>query len=271
MKKLTAILLTLAVVLSFAIAANTDDKKATINDALEILMYLAGMDSNAAPGSTIDDALDILIYLAGIGELPEKFTEITQPSIPEPSVSQVFVMSVPEENFKTTIVKDIYASRNMTNDQSQSGSINKLAEINEFYFPTIKIDGFELVSVNINEWRFFFRYKPINPGAEFLDRNGNYMFCYNSGIQVAISREKGWSPLTPGNSQMAGHIIKDNLAYSAFAGFGNDVYGEIGDTWFRIIMPEKLFTHDFARSLALDLISSAELVNVDEEIGRLAQ
>jgi hypothetical protein len=81
MKKLTAILLTLAVVLSFAITVNADNKKATINDALEILMYLAGMDSNATPGSTIDDALDILIYLAGLEIINDDFATISKVNI----------------------------------------------------------------------------------------------------------------------------------------------------------------------------------------------
>jgi hypothetical protein len=71
MKKLTAILLTLAMVLSFTIAANTDSKKANITDALEILMYLAGMDSvydGTGISPTIEDALGVLVYLAGMEE-----------------------------------------------------------------------------------------------------------------------------------------------------------------------------------------------------------
>jgi hypothetical protein len=69
MKKLIAIILTLAMVLSFTIAANTDSKKANITDALEILMYLAGLESvydGTGISPTIEDALGVLVYLAGM-------------------------------------------------------------------------------------------------------------------------------------------------------------------------------------------------------------
>jgi hypothetical protein len=85
MKKIIAIILTLAVVLSFTIAANTDDKKATITDALEILMYLAGMESiydGTGISPTIEDALGVLIYLAGmVDSVVVPIWSATEPSV----------------------------------------------------------------------------------------------------------------------------------------------------------------------------------------------
>jgi hypothetical protein len=42
------------------------DGSITINDALEILKYLAGLESAVDFEATIDDALEILKYLAGL-------------------------------------------------------------------------------------------------------------------------------------------------------------------------------------------------------------
>jgi serpin B len=76
-KKIIAIILTAAMVLSLAIPASTTvtEPKASIQDALDILKFLAKLDSPVTGNATIEDALDILKYLARLdsvigGQLP---------------------------------------------------------------------------------------------------------------------------------------------------------------------------------------------------------
>jgi hypothetical protein len=271
MKKLIAIILTLAVVLSFAIAANTDDKKATINDALEILMYLAGMDSKAAPGSTIDDALDILIYLAGIGELPEKFTEITQ------STNSGFIAPIMirkdsgNVDFRAEIISELSISR--TEEYLATHTMNNISKIREFYIPQ-KIDEFELFNVMIGAISFAYSFAAKNLDA---GRNGDYVICYDTGIEIVIQRPETITDFADAADYLREIAQANNFLYTN-DGFVftdrnialNSIWGQIGDTIFVIRAP-KSFDYNRLRSLALDLISTAELVNVDEEIGRLAQ
>jgi len=73
MKKAIAILLT--VVMVFSITASA--KSPTIEDALDILMRLAGLPSTASEDATIEDVLEILLYLAGLPSVYD--TPVTTP------------------------------------------------------------------------------------------------------------------------------------------------------------------------------------------------
>jgi serpin B len=87
-KKIIAIILTVAMVLSLAIPASTTvtEPKASIQDALDILKFLAKLDSPVTGNATIEDALDILKYLARLdsiigGQIPVR---VPQPVVTTP-------------------------------------------------------------------------------------------------------------------------------------------------------------------------------------------
>jgi serpin B len=92
-KKIIAIILTVAMVLSLAIPASTTvtEPKASIQDALDILKFLAKLDSPVTGNATIEDALDILKYLARLdsvigGQIPVR---VPQPVVTTPVTNPV--------------------------------------------------------------------------------------------------------------------------------------------------------------------------------------
>jgi hypothetical protein len=171
----------------------------------------------------------------------------------EPAPITIWHYELNNSDFRTEIIDTIIFSA---------------AYVKEFYFPR-KIDRFELFCVSIynNSLNYFFA-----PSEKIED----YVFDNTTGIEVIISRpfdageRKNYANITEYFDELVRDnsmtLIGDNIAY---AGDGH-LFGIIGDTIFRISAPVGMRDQDTLIALARDLISTAELVNVDEEIGRLA-
>jgi hypothetical protein len=178
---------------------------------------------------------------------------------------------IAESDFKTTIINEFNVSRSATeNDMHRA---NKISEINEFYFPA-KIDRFNLLNVAVDAGGFSYGFAP----SERLNKTDDYYFCHTTDVLIIITRpydvrESGFSNMSERLENIAranGFALpEDGLVYCCCA---EDVFGFLSESVsFRIQVPPSMASRDYLRSLALDLISTAELVNVDEEIGRLAQ
>jgi hypothetical protein len=168
----------------FALTGATTPHKANITDALEILMYLAGMDSvydGTGISPTIEDALGVLVYLAGMEETvtvpiwavteppvtttepPVMTTEppvtTTEPSVTttEPPVTTTEPPAATTEPPVTTTEPPVttpqeeYDIRNWSPRQLEERLLNDFLEINPSHLPVkerVHVESYLITSGN---------------------------------------------------------------------------------------------------------------------------
>jgi len=144
---------------------------------------------------------------------------------------------------------------------------NKTSDIERFYLPPLKIDGFEFSSAHVDSRRFTFYYGLENvdywrPGIEVsitridvLNQNGGSVSFFNSSINQL-------------RSQGHDYKVEDNLLLVTRF---NKVTGFVGDLYFTIRVPDHLNNYDFLCDLALQVINSAKLVDVQHELDVMRQ
>ncbi|MDR2532135.1 MAG: hypothetical protein LBC82_04760 [Oscillospiraceae bacterium] len=187
------------------------------------------------------------------------------------------IRNINENGYKEELVNRINKYRT-ADEGSYEYSIftrNNLADIKDFYFPLLKIDGYELFCVEVTSISLVFYYAPLNPNKENLDKNGDYFFCYNSGIEILIRRPEyvdAFDPLKSITEQLnqsgISYLSKEDIIYVESK---NDVFSKIGNTWFSVKVPGELNTYEFLRNLALRTIETIELVDVQAEIDIIRQ
>jgi hypothetical protein len=152
----------------------------------------------------------------------------------------------------------------------------KISEIPKFYsLDNLEIDGYKLYLVNITEGSLLFKFVPIE---EF-----DYEYVISLGtnnILIDVRRWEWWSenPVRSGeicaadplnsfarNSQW-GHLTDDNMLYK-----GDEITAQMGDTVFTIKVPYRLSDYEFLRDLALRVIATSELVDVEYELDVIRQ
>jgi hypothetical protein len=140
-------------------------------------------------------------------------------------------------------------------DDSYSYSHHRIAEITEFYFPTIEIDGFELSSVTIFGSGFSFGYTPI----------GNREFNINTGVALNVTRtDEGLDdlPSSPTLEDLQkvfeGSRIADGLLFRPTGG----IVGLVGETWFTLTAHP--LDDDAAIDIATRFARTAERVTVSD-------
>jgi len=194
-------------------------------------------------------------------------------------VEPIGIFDVEDGDFKRAILEEINLSKTISGDETQGYAnhrIHKISDIEEFYIPNIEIEGFELRVVGITEREFYFQYSPINPNDEDLDMNGNYMFDFNSGVLMSIERPESWFNTSDSNEvfeerleqveQQGWGQIKDNIIYSENLGYFSF---QMNNTIVKIRVLDSLNNYEYLRDLALQVINSAELVNVEHELSKI--
>jgi hypothetical protein len=180
-----------------------------------------------------------------------------------------------DTNFKNELIEQIETSRNaVTNDSSYwLYSNNRISDITEFYFPELEFDGFELAFAEITSSIFGFYYAPIGQVEESLNSPGHYLF--DEGIQLSIVRTDAVVDdmlSSPTLSQLAAKLngtIKDGFVYIE-SKYHNEIAGVIDDTWFFMYYPDELNDFKVLKEISRQLVETAELINVDKEIKRIA-
>jgi len=165
-----------------------------------------------------------------------------------------------DKNFKEALVLEIHNSKiaNRGDDKFDIYSRNEVSNIEKFYFPVSEIDGFYLHSIEILNDFLIFYYAPQNPNNEDLDRNGEYQFSYNSGIEIIMSRlDKPSLSVTDEDLQGKTLLYNESL---------RDIQGRIENTWFRIKVPHHVNNYEFLYDTAMKLTETAELIDVQAEI-----
>jgi hypothetical protein len=185
------------------------------------------------------------------------------------SEAPAFVIShdrVADGDFRTAIINEIRAS------SSRSDVARRLNDIKEFYAP-LEIDGYGVYSIAFWDSGVSYNYMP---NEDLLRENTHWYFSETTCIEVVID-----CPMAIARTDYANNaaeffemIVRENnmtLIDDNLAVFYNHVFGLMDDRTFRVSVPTGLAINLTSQDLARDLISTAELVNVDEEIARLSQ
>ena len=175
-----------------------------------------------------------------------------------------------EINFKDEILRQISISKTIDKEDKdyQYFADNKIWDIKEFYYPTIKIEGYELCGILLSDNLFRYYYSPVEELE--LKEGEEYFFNPSTGIRMWIERMKdafASDPLKPiieqNEEQDIDYLFKDNLIYTEHL---KDIFGRIGDSRFRfrIIVPDKINNFEYLRELCFQLVDTIELVVIDK-------
>jgi len=173
-----------------------------------------------------------------------------------------------DANFKSNLTQQISISKT-AKEQDQDYSLygaNRISDISEFYFPAMKLDGYEMYCSSITEYNFIFYYSP----SEELQKNNDLRSyhqsnMYDKRIQVMIFRPKiEVTDIYKIATEQAerdgtGYLTEDNLLYEKRL---NTITAQLGNTWVNIRVPDKLNNYEYLRDLILQLVKTAELVKI---------
>jgi hypothetical protein len=172
-------------------------------------------------------------------------------------------------DLREAITNEIEMARTMNRNELERNSnasnhdVNRVAEITEFYFPSIEIEGFELHNAAIFDSTLIFTYAPLNTTRDVVS--------IVPTIRIFVGRPE-W------DRKQGGDIFHDTVRESVESGFGRLtesgmmyaedglIFARLGDTTLRIDVPAELNRYEFLRDIALQIIDTAELVDVEQEL-----
>jgi len=175
-----------------------------------------------------------------------------------------------ESNFKDVILRHIKDSRTATRENENYSAYRqtKLSDMQEFYYPSLTIEGYKINQVNIYDDTYFFYYVPVDESKRMQEE---YMFdSPDKGLIIGISKTEYADPSDPlkffrddldkGNTS---YIAEDNWIYLEF---NKLIMMQIDSTWLMIRMPDKLNDYEYLRGLCKELLETTELINVDKAL-----
>jgi hypothetical protein len=157
-------------------------------------------------------------------------------------------------------------------DDSYLYSQYELADIAEFHcLKNLRIDGYQLYSITINSGVLEYIFASIDELEQTHIRNVLRILFTRPGWYADRTVNQFEATLEQATSQMTGYLTEDGMIYKSMhqsliaQGRGNSTIQIMADT------APKFNTYESMRDLMFEILRTAELVNVDEEIGRLAQ
>ena len=184
------------------------------------------------------------------------------------------------DDYRSELLRHFEASRTVGEEDENYSLylLNEIADIKEFYFPTMEIDGYELYAVEAGQGGMRYYYAL----TEMLKNSDDLLFVpvieitilfpkAISGVDfehpfeswIEIAREEGKS-LTEDNM-----LYRDFEGYAEYGGHGI-ITAPIGDMVFSISVPSyptndafvRVDEYEVSRELALRFIETAELITV---------
>jgi hypothetical protein len=178
--------------------------------------------------------------------------------------------SVSRANPRQAIINEINISRSMSRSEHQENGnnfvANRISEITEFYFPVLEIPEFELIRISMGSAGFIFHYAPI-------DKSVVCPYYYDEiGIEVKISRPDFELPRTFEQFvEINGLLLTaDGFAYDEWSNLCA-IDGEINGVHFTVTSSQAFADYELLRDIALQIIDTAELVDVEQELEVLRQ
>jgi len=200
--------------------------------------------------------------------------------------TEMRLLDVKNQGFKQTIIDEIIVSNSMTEEEHKGyGNYrsNRISEITSFYLP--EIDGYEMVGVTIYASLFEYHYGPIEEVRDFKARwdwetitEEERAWIYPpAGLSVLIERPDSEyinpsNPLTGFDQENDGDIVsnENNLRHSYNEKYGR-IAASLGDLRLTVNAYNEFNNYDTLRNLALQVIETAELVNVEHELELMRQ
>jgi hypothetical protein len=156
-------------------------------------------------------------------------------------------------------------------DDSYLYSQYEIADIAEFHcLKNLRIDGYQLYSITINSGVLEYIFASIDELEQTHIRNVLEIGFTRPGWYADRTVNQFEATLEQATSQMWGYLTEDGMIYSrehmslVAQGRGNSTIRIEART------APKFNTYESMRDLMFEILRTAELVNVDEEIGRLA-
>jgi len=210
----------------------------------------------------------LLMPLAGCGleeEIEGEISiDVTPPSpfyipIPENAMdlrgeiaSQLAIAYERAEMAETMGTNDSNGARYL-DEQHMLYSWNNVADLTEFYLLGVYIDGFELAGISIGKYGFSYWYRCIM-GLEGSVTIHIRRLQYPSTPDGAWQTVKEQMLTRPGGGA---YLTEDGMVYVEGT---NSIIARIGNAWFRMIVPDRLNHLEFVHNLALEVITTHELV-----------
>jgi len=137
-------------------------------------------------------------------------------------------------------------------EQHMLYSWNNVADLTEFYLVGVEIYGFELVVISIDRYTFSYWYNCIVG-------SGDSVMIHIRRLQYPSTPDGAWQTTKEHVLQdpRGAYLTEDGMIYAERV---NDIYGRIGNTLFRMIVPDRLNHLEFVHNLALEVITTHELV-----------
>jgi len=132
---------------------------------------------------------------------------------------------------------------------------NDVASLSEFYFIDVNIDGFELTDIWITPYDFVYVFRCIeNPWSPTVWINIRR-------LEYPLNPDEAWQAVTAQvlRDPRGGVVTADGMLYLARI---NSLEARVGNTNFNIRVPDRLNNYEFMRDLALEVIATAELVDI---------
>ncbi|MCL2816947.1 MAG: hypothetical protein FWD39_00985 [Clostridiales bacterium] len=176
------------------------------------------------------------------------------------------IKNIDDGSYKAALIKEINLSKTAREEDARFGvyAQNEISDIQEFYYPSVKIDGYDLYCVEVSKSSFHFYFAPV----EELNKEQEYFYTLKTGILITI-RRPGYvdaaDPLRPLieqlNQQGKDYLAEDNILYIQSH---NDITAQIFNTWFGVRMPDELNNYDYLRALCFNIIDSIEVVVLEK-------
>jgi hypothetical protein len=256
MKKLTAILLSVALILT-ATACNENNTEA------EEFPLISQPPAAQTEITTTARENNLIVDMEMAGQWIPTYIELTQ----------IEIGSVKDGRIKEEIISELKNVQLLNENERQINSVLRLWDIKDFYVPTVEIDGFEMDNVLILGGTFSYKYTP----NDYSDCN--YKFNFDTGMKISITRKDYYEFYNKKYPETIEQFDENlNLGHKIFDGdlffIESDIYnltgGVIDDTWFYLTTPKSIDL-DSALQIGRDLINTAELVNVQHELDVLRQ
>jgi len=188
---------------------------------------------------------------------------------PHDDIAETTIFVSENGDLRSAMINEINMARTMDretlekNTNAVAHEINKVAEMTEFYYPRVEIDGYELHRVDVDESAYVYMYAPVGADERL------YGVWESKVIRILVCRPENF------REQSNTDIFRETVEYSVSTGFGilsedGMLYSEkhglivalMEDTEIQVEVPPSLNSYDYLHSLARQVIDTAELVRV---------
>ena len=137
-------------------------------------------------------------------------------------------------------------------EQHMAYSWNNVADLTEFYLIGVEIEGFELTHISIGRYGFTYSYRCI-VGSE-----GSFTIHIRR-LEYPLTPDEAWQIIKEQILERPGgaYLTEDGMVYVEGT---SSIRARIGNTWFNIRVPDRLNNLEFLHNLALEVITTHELV-----------